>query len=354
MRNRGLRALEIGIVVLAAAAALAPLPAPLVERYYSDWLYPGLQLRLTSWSNLSGLSLFDALIAVTAICVLVVWVRALSESRRRRSIRPALGGLGLTVVLASAFYLWFAIAWGLNYARSPLEEVIGYDASRVTQAALVALAERAATEVNTRHRAAHDCGFPATTEMPADLVVGLHHVERQFGRPVPTRPGRPKRTLLAPFFRASGVDGMHAPFLLETLVNPDLTPAERPAVLAHEWAHLAGYAPEDDASFVGLLAALHGNAAARYSAWLSIFHDTVGQLPSDDRRRLLARLEAGPRADREAIVKRLAARIEPVSRVSWETYDRYLKSQGVREGVQSYSRVVQLLLGSPALDQLPQ
>jgi hypothetical protein len=43
-------------------------------------------------------------------------------------------------------------------------------------------------------------------------------------------------------------------------------------------------------------------------------------------------------------------RNERVARASWETYDRYLKTQGVREGVASYSRVVQLIVGSGALD----
>ena len=60
----------------------------------------------------------------------------------------------------------------------------------------------------------------------------------------------------------------------------------------------------------------------------------------------VARLEPGPSADRRAIAARLQSLNPTVSRASWETYDRYLKSQGVREGIQSYSRVVQLLLGS--------
>jgi hypothetical protein len=143
---------------------------------------------------------------------------------------------------------------------------------------------------------------------------------------------------------------MHAPFMLETLLNPDLTPPERPAVLAHEWAHLAGYAPEDDASFVGLLAALRADPGARYSAWLSLAFEASAQLPRVERQRLLSRLEPGPRQDQEAIRVRLQSRVETVERVSWETYDRYLKAQGVREGVQNYSRVVQLIVGSGALD----
>ena len=66
-------------------------------------------------------------------------------------------------------------------------------------------------------------------------------------------PGRLKRTLFGPYFRWTGVDGMVDPFGLEVLVNPDLLPWERPFVAAHEWAHLAGFADEAEASFVGWL-----------------------------------------------------------------------------------------------------
>jgi hypothetical protein len=188
------------------------------------------------------------------------------------------------------------------------------------------------------------------TDMPPSLVTALHDIEQRLGRARPTTPGRPKRTALGWFFRAAGVDGMHAPFMLETLLNPDLTPPERPAVLAHEWAHLAGFAPEDDASFVGILAAMRADDAAKYSAWLTLMFDATSQLPRDDRRRLYAKLDAGPQRDQQAILERLKSRIEPVQEASWKTYDRYLKSQGVAEGVASYSRVVQLLIGSGALD----
>ena len=53
------------------------------------------------------------------------------------------------------------------------------------------------------------------------------------------------------------------PFGLEVLVNPDLPLSERPFVAAHEWAHLAGYADESEASFVGWLTCMRADAAAR-------------------------------------------------------------------------------------------
>ena len=344
--RRGRVAAQVVLIALALTAAFVPLPAELVERYYARWWYPLLQSHLTAWSNETAVSLFDALIIVLVLILIAVWAPALRAAWRTRSMLAPARAIGMTAAVAAFFYLWFLAAWGLNYAREPIESVVDYQPSRVTEAALRALADRATIAVNATYAAGHASGFPDSREAPADLLTAFHEIERQLGRSRPITPSRPKRTLLAPFFRMSGVDGMHAPLLLETLLNPDLTPPERPAVLAHEWAHLAGYAPEDDASFVGLLASLHADAGSQYSAWLALFDDVVSQLPREEQRQHVARLEAGPIADRRAIAARLESLNPTLSRASWQTYDQYLKAQGVREGVQSYRRVVQLLLGS--------
>jgi hypothetical protein len=348
--GRVLVALQLVIIAAAVALAVVPLPQALVERYYADWFYPALQARLTPWSNETPVALFDFILAFLVLTVAILLWRIVTRALRQRSIVQFLRGMLVTAAVLAGAYLWFAISWGLNYAREPLEHVIGFDRTRVTSAAVRALAERAVAETNRGYAAGHAVGFPGMHDVPPALVRAFHEVEQRLGRPRPTVPGRPKYTVLAPLFRIDGTDGMHAPFMLETLLNPDLTPPERPAVLAHEWAHLAGYAPEDDASFVGMLAALRADAGARYSAWLTLMFETVRQLPRDERQRLLARLEEGPRRDQQEILARLESRIEFVQRATWATYDRYLKAQGVREGIQSYSRVVQLLVGSGALD----
>jgi hypothetical protein len=338
------------IVLAAATLLLWPPGSALVERYYAGWFYPALQAELTRWSNTTRLSLFDVLVLIAGLSLLVAWMRCLRAARRERSLRRVAGGLWRTVVFAGCLYIWFALAWGLNYSRTPIESAIGYDSARVSTASLRRLAERATSEVNRTYAAAHQTGFPEVGDVPPTLVGALHGLEHRLGRPRPTVPGRPKRTLLSHFFRASGVDGMHAPFLLETLLNPDLTPPERPAVLAHEWAHLSGFADEADASFIGVLAALRADPAAQYSAWLTIFNHAASQLPSAEASALMKRLDPGVQADLRASYARAEAQIDVVADASWITYNQYLKSQGVEEGVASYSRVVQLLLGSGALD----
>ena len=212
-----------------------------------------------------------------------------------------------------------------------------------------ALAEYAVDRANKTHAAGHAAGFPAIHDSPQRLIDALHQVEKELGRPRPTIVATPKWSMFTPFYRASGVSGQLGPFFLETLLNPDLTGPERPAVLAHEWAHLSGYAPESDASFVGLLAALRAGPAAEYSAWLDLVSESVNQLQPVTQRIVLQKLAQGPRDDQEAIRERLKALVRPVERVAWSSYDRMLKSQGVEEGVQSYSRVIQLLIGTDAL-----
>jgi len=329
--------------------ALFPPPAPVVERFYARWIYPSIQANLTALSNRTSLAFFDLTLSLTILAVIGGWIYWLRRVRRERSINPIGRGLFGTLTGAAIVYLWFLAAWGFNYARPPLETMVPYDASRVTPSAVRLLADYAVREANRTHAAAHAAGFPALHDSPPPLVDALHQVERELGRPQPTRVAQPKTSWLSPFFRASGVSGMLAPFYLETLLNPDLTGPERPIVLAHEWAHLSGYAPESDASFVGYLAALRAGPAAEYSAWLELVSESANQLQPITQRLVLQKLEAGPRRDQEAIRERLKALVQPVQRAAWSTYDQMLKSQGVEEGVQSYSRVIQLLIGANPL-----
>jgi Protein of unknown function (DUF3810) len=342
------------VVLTAITVALAPPGAASVERWYAKWLYPILQSNLTALSNRSSIALFDVALVSFALMAIGIWIWAIRLARRRQVLRSVARGMAATLTLLAVIYLWFLGSWGLNYARPPLESQIAFEAARITPEAVRALAEHAVDRANKTYTAGHAAGFPAITDAPQRLIDALHQVEREFGRPRATIVAVPKRSLFTPFYRASGVSGQLGPFFLETLINPDLTGPERPAVLAHEWAHLSGYAPESDASFIGLLAALRAGPAAEYSVWLDLVSEATSQLQPVTQRVVLQKLDAGPRADQQAIRERLKSLVRPVERAAWSTYDQMLKSQGVEEGIQSYSRVIQLLIGTDVLGLGPQ
>ena len=141
---------------------------------------------------------------------------------------------------------------------------------------------------------------------------------------------------------------MTDPFFLETLVASDLLPFERPFVIAHEWSHLAGFADEGEANFVGWLTCLHGSAPVQYSGWLSLYAEVIGGLSAlATRADVAARLDAGPREDLRALADRLTRNVNPtVSAAGWRVYDQYLKANRVEDGSASYARVVRLALGT--------
>lgn len=332
------------LVAVAVGVAVTPRPATLVERAYAGALYPALQAGLTTLSNAVPIALLDIAIVAAIGAALWCWLGAVRQTRRTRAVAPLLAAARVTAVVAAAGYLWFVTVWGLNYARQPLDDRLHLPPDAASAAEVLTLLDLAVEGANRHYGAAHADRL-TSSDTEREIARALHAVEARHGRPRATVPGRPKPTLLAAYFRMAGVDGLTAPVALETLLNPDLTPAERPFVLAHEWAHLSGYAPEADANFVAWLVTMEPGAGvvSRYSGYLFLLSETAVQVPREARRASLARLTEGPRRDLDAIAARARQRIDVVQRVGWRVYDRYLQSQGVREGIMSYSRVVDVI-----------
>ena len=334
-------------VALAVGAWLAPLPPGAVDRLYSRGLYSAFQPLVTSGSGLVPFALLDLLLgaAILWLCARVVGIaRRPAANRRRASVALA---ADLTT-LAAAAYLVFLGMWGLNYRRPPITAALDFDRRRVTSPAVEAFAERAVHEINALHRSAHaDPSALATwSAVRVNLAPAFARAERDLGMKRLAAAGRPKVSLLSPFFRWASVDGMVNPFGLEVIVNPDVLPVERPFVVTHEWGHLAGWARESEASYLAWIACLEGDPAARYSGWLSLYLHLRGAVSRKRLGGLDRALEGGPRADLAAIRARLSRAQPVVQRASWRAYDQFLKANRVPEGVASYDEVVTLVLGT--------
>lgn len=335
----------LALMAIAVGAAWLPMPGPLVDRIFSTGWYPLVQPALTSVSGLTSFALLDVLLLAGAFLLGLRIVRALRAPRGwRRWLH-----LGRDIAAATALvYLIFLVVWGLNYRRTPLQARLDFDPARITPAAVESAATRAVEVLNRLDPVVRAVPESAASlpSLRVSLAPAFSQAQRSLGADDLARPGRPKTTLLAPFFRWATVDGMMNPFGLEVLINPDVLPVERPFVLAHEWGHLAGWAREDDASYVGWLTCLNGDAFARYSGWLSLYLHLRRELGPETRAALDARLAAGPRADLRAIADRLQRAAPLVQSVSWLAYDQYLRANRSAEGVRSYHGIVALVLGT--------
>jgi len=329
--------LRLFVVALAAVAALAPMPAQVVERWYSNRIYPAIQTTLTPISNRVGIALLDVAVVLLAVVLVVAFWRLV---RRRGLVRSLAPGLVALLTLAAVIYLAFVALWGLNYRRVPLDRKIRYDAALVTRAAAVALGERAVATVNASYADAQRDSAPAALEAAFARAQGV------LGQPHRAVPGTAKRSLLGFYFRAAAIDGMIDPIFLEVILAPDALRFERPFILAHEWAHLAGYADESEANFVAWLTCAQAAGVEAYSGWFAVVQHVVNSVPEADGKMLMARLDPGPRRDLAESARRYARSSPAVREAARGAYDTYLRANRVEEGIESYSQIVRLMLGA--------
>ena len=330
-------------VAAASLGALVPIPPRAIDRLYSDGVYPGLQRGLTRLSNVVPIALLDVLIVTSIVAVVIA---AWRDWRRAGVATMAVRGVVRLLTIAAVVYVVFLVCWGLNYRRTPLMAALQFDAQRVTGDAAEQAAATAVAKLNALHDAAHAAGFPTAGARDDRLLEGLRTAVVDIGRGASIEPARPKRTMLDWYFRRAGVDGMTDPFFLETLIASDIQPFERPFIVAHEWSHLAGFADEGDANFVGWLACLRSPPSAQYSGWLFFYSEVAQSLGGRDAAAIAGRLTAGPRADLRAIRDRILRQVNPqVAAAGWRAYDAYLKANRIEAGTKSYAHVVRLALG---------
>jgi hypothetical protein len=327
----------MALFVVAVVCAVVPVPAPWVERVYSMGFYPVVQAAMTRASNYSPVALLDVAVGLLLLGAAMIARSSVRSLGVRRALRR--GSIAAAGVVA-LIYLVFLAVWGLNYRRVPLESKLDYDPSRLTRDAAMAFANTAAAQVNAGYVDAH-----ASPSQLAVLQASFAGAQRALGARRVAVTGVPKRSLLTLYFRYAAIDGMTDPWFLEIIVNPDVLEFERPFVLAHEWAHLAGYANEAEANFVGWMTCVRADALARYSGWLAAYQHAAGALSRSDRR-LITPLDRGPLEDLKAMSARYARSSPVVRQAARGVYDEYLRANRVTEGIASYDAVVKLMIGT--------
>jgi hypothetical protein len=333
------------IIACALAAAFAPVSSETIERVYSTAVYPKIQAAVTPASNAVSFAVFDVITVVAAIAIVVSAILAVARARAIRSIRPVGAWLIALSTAGAVAYLMFLGLWGLNYRRVPMGERLVLSTEPPSPEQVMELGFEAVRRINSLHEEAHRVGWEGDPRSSADLLDAFTFVQQRLLGVADAVPGRLKSSLYGPYYRWTTVDGMVDPFALEVLANPDLLPFERTFVAAHEWAHLAGFADEAEANFVGFLTCVRAGAPAQYSGWLSLYWQIGAEVPPDVRKRLWDAVREGPRRDIQAISDRLRRGQLPFLRdASWRVYDQYLRANRVEEGIRSYGQVINLVL----------
>lgn len=164
----------------------------------------------------------------------------------------------------------------------------------------------------------------------------------------------PKPVRLSTYWSYTGITGMYMPLLAEANVNIDQPDISIPFAALHEIAHVKGIAPEDEANFIAFLTALnHPDPAFRYSALFTAWIYASNKLSARERDRACVRLEPSPAMRRDLIAHslywdRYSGKLQEISTA---VNDSMLKANKQEDGVQSYGRMVDLIMAWYAKEQ---
>ena len=301
--------------------------------------------RLFGWLPFSiGEFLYLALVIIAVHYVIV--------NRIRIGRKPLIFLRNLAVVLSVA-YLTFNLVWGLNYYRRPLTQQFNIRDS-VTTTEVITLAKQLIRQTNSLQ-----VGITGDTtkgvEVPythrqifSKTLQGYEIIEKQY--PFLTyEHANLKAGNSGAILAYLGIGGYLNPFTSEAQVNA-LTPAFRlPVVTAHEIGHQVGYAKENETNFIGYLVTLKNDdiyfqyAAAAYA--LSHCLSAIKRVNIEEFEHLSPLINAGVWQNYQELFDFNLKYDNPFEPVFKSVFSTFLKANQQRDGIKSYSKIVQLMVG---------
>ena len=316
---------------------------PALATIYSQTIYPLISYVLSFFSGLFPFAIGDLFIflSITGVIIYPLYAR-LRKKLPWKKILLRDGEYLLWI------YVWFYLAWGLNYSQKNFYQRTEIPYTAYTPEIFQEFVDDYITQLNRSYTPVNSINQDLIRE---ETVRIYHQLSDSLGvnRPPHEHP-RVKTMLFTPFISMVGVTGSMGPFFCEFTLNGDLLPVNYPATYAHELAHLLGITSEAEANFYAYQVCTRSKAMGiRFSGYFSILGHVLRNaqrlLPEEEYTRLFKRI----RPEIIELAKNnqayWAAKYSPVvGAVQDWIYDLYLKGNKIESGRQNYSEVVGLLI----------
>ena len=306
-----------------------------LETFYSNGLYPLVFEARSLYFNRFPFSIGDITYGIVFLSILYM-IKITNWKNWLVVLLRLVAGVLLLL-------LWFQLSWGLNYYRTPI--LNNKTLKTYTEEDLIQLTHFFALESNRLH---------LQLSKADRLAVELDGSKKEIIKRIVNAPsqhkikGKAKISLFSLPLSYMGFSGYLNPFTLEAQVNGRMPKINLPLTAAHEMAHQQGYAAENEANFVGFLHCYqHPDPDIQYAAALFGFRYTYNELYKANptvAREILCSLYPGILENFKASSAFWQKHKNPLEPLFKESYDRYLKVNNQRLGIQSYNAVVSLLI----------
>ena len=318
-----------------------------VERFYSNGIY----VFISKFSRIV-LGKIPFSIGDCIYFILILFVLKLFLTKRKSCKLDWKNNLLTILSVLSVFYFFFHVLWALNYYREPLFEKMAIERD-YTDADLLTFTKKLITKTNAiqsqiTKNDSLKVVFPYSQNQVFEMNQnGYQNLSREYDFFTYSHLSI-KKSLFSLPLTYMGFGGYLNPFTNEAQVNYLGPMYSFPMTTNHEMAHQMGYASESECNFIGFMSSIkNDNLYFQYSGYCMALRYCL----------------ANWQVRNEAILKQLLKTVHPgilknyqESEDFWtqyqtpiETgfhifYDRFLKINQQKEGMDSYSKFVNLMV----------
>jgi hypothetical protein len=272
--------------------------------------------------------------------------------KKPKTWRSQLFSLGAGI---SLLYFAFYFFWGLNYSRVSVAENLGLTNEAYDIEKIESLTERILQRTRKLHEflSAHDT-LPVTAPYPKGQILsmtkgGYERLSEYLPQYAYHNPSI-KNSIFSLPLTYMGFAGYLNPLTGEAQVDALIPEVSYALTASHEVAHQLGVAYENEANFIGFLAAaMHEDPYFNYAAMLFALRYALSDIRRYDKELFENYLEKVP----EGVLENLResdrfwqSYQNPLEPMFKGFYDNYLKYNQQEDGLETYNQIIGLLISS--------
>ena len=318
-----------------------------VERYYSNGLFVMISKFERTVFGKIPFSVGDILYAILIVYLLIsIWkTRKTWKSHWKDNLLKVASGF-------SILYFLFHILWATNYYRVPLFEKMNikreYSNEDLYDFTEKLIAKTNEVQFAITHNKNQKVSIPYSQNHIFTMTQnGYDNLAKEypfFKYEIPSR----KKSLFSLPLSYMGFGGYLNPFTNEAQVNYKLPMFSFPDVICHEMAHQIGFASESECNFIGFMACVkNDDLHFQYAAYSVALRYCLGNIIMKDEAKfktLKLTINLGVLEnfkESELFWKQYDTFIDKGFQIF---YDQFLKANQQKDGLESYSKFVDLLI----------
>lgn len=320
----------------------------IIESYFSKGLYKPVSLFYRGSIGWLPFSIGD-LVYLFFIFLFIRFIYIVIRDKFS-DIRGYLFSIGATL---SVIHFFFYFSWGLNYYRIPLATQLSIETTTYNNEQLESYTKNLISDLNTLH-------LQITNDKTKKVLVPLSKKEiykaSKLGFETISKKHSflkykavsVKHSLFSTPLTYMGFAGYLNPFTGEAQVNSKTPLYSYAFTTCHEIAHQLGYAAENEANFIGYLAAVNNeNIYFQYAGKISALRYLLSEIykrKPDSYNNYLKTINKGIMKNIQESRDFWNSYENPFEPLFKKSYNTYLKANKQKQGIKSYSYMVNLLL----------